>query len=304
MSTVPSVTKMHQLTGHNAAIYALSPYISDSIFLSGGGEGWIAMWDLKDPEIGKLVAQVETQIFALHYIPGRNLIVAGNMNGGVHFIYPHDLTLNANISRHQKGVFGVQYIDPCVFTIGGGGMLTKWALEPARTLESFQLSNQPLRSIAYQSNRNELAVGSSDGNIYLLDAATMQLKQTIKNAHDNSVFCLKYHPDAALLFSGGRDAHLKVWALDQLESAISQQPAHWFTINSLAFDPDGKWLATGSRDKTIKIWDTESFKLLKVLETVRDKGHVNSVNALYWAPFNNYLISASDDRSMIVWEIK
>ncbi|NUQ25376.1 MAG: hypothetical protein HUU34_15625 [Saprospiraceae bacterium] len=84
---------------------------------------------------------------------------------------------------------------------------------------------------------------------------------------------------------------------------ISSQPAHWYTINHIALHPSGRWLATGSRDKTVKIWDAQSFELIKVLETIRDRGHVNSVNKVWWRPDGKQLVSAGDDRSMIIWEV-
>ena len=120
---------------------------------------------------------------------------------------------------------------------------------------------------------------------------------------DNSVFAVEYSADGKFLWSGGRDAHLKVWDVEQMMVPIFSEPAHWFTINAIVFSPDGKYVATGSRDKTIKIWDVENLKLLKVIDATRNEGHVNSVNTLLWAKYNNWLISGSDDRSLIVWEI-
>jgi len=69
------------------------------------------------------------------------------------------------------------------------------------------------------------------------------------------------------------------------------------------FSPDGKLVATGSRDKTIKIWNAQNFGLLKVIDTQRNGGHINSVNTLLWSSFNNWLISGSDDRSIIIWDV-
>lgn len=81
-----------------------------------------------------------------------------------------------------------------------------------------------------------------------------------------------------------------------------KEAAHMFTINHLAFSPDGSLFATASRDKTIKIWDTYSLKLLKVLDTIRHGGHINSVNRLLWLP--EMLVSASDDQRAIIWEVE
>ena len=183
-------------------------------------------------------------------------------------------------------------------------MLTRWSAAESRSLESLQLSQQSLRCIAHAPGRRELAIGSSDNNIYLIDSDTLELKHKIEDAHDNSVFSLHYSPDEQHLLSGSRDAHLKAWRLSADPPKLANsQPAHWFTINSIAYHPSGKWFATGSRDKTIKIWDAANFKLVKVLETIRDGCHVNSVNRLLWHEYEDYLISASDDRSMIVWSV-
>jgi WD40 repeat protein len=146
-----------------------------------------------------------------------------------------------------------------------------------------------------------MAIGASDHSIYFLDVETLELKNRIEKAHDNSVFSLQYSPDEKHLISGGRDAMMNVWNLENDFAKISSQPAHFFTINSMAFHPDGHVFATGSRDKTIKIWDAENYQLIKVLELNRDGGHLNSVNCLLWHPHQNTLISCSDDRTIILW---
>lgn len=137
-----------------------------------------------------------------------------------------------------------------------------------------------------------------------MDINTLEIKEQVSNAHEHSVFSLKYDRNGKLLYSGGRDAHLNIWQLEKNVEKIASKPAHWFTINSIAISPDGSLLATGSRDKTLKIWDAKSFELLKVIEGGRDKGHKNSVNKLLWTEQNETLISSSDDRTIILWEIE
>lgn len=303
--TMVRVRKRAQLTGHNAAIFAIGPDVVPHQFLSAAGDGWIVRWDLKDPDTGRLIAKIDTQAFSLLYLEEANRVVVGNMNGGVHWVDLDNPEHTRNIAHHQKGVFGLHRVGDFVYSIGGGGMLTRWDLHTARSLESVRLANQPLRCIAYSADRRELAVGSSDNSIYLLDADTLQVRHRHQQAHDNSVFTIAYHPDGQHLLSGGRDAHLRIWHFDadhQLR-AVAAKPAHWFTINAIALDPQERWFATGSRDKTIKLWDAHTFELVKVLETARDGCHVNSVNRLFWSPFQNELISASDDRSMIIWTV-
>lgn len=294
--------KIAQLTGHNASVFALDADKESSHFISGAGDGWVVRWDLEHPEMGRLVAKVETQIFSLLNLPDQHKVVVGNMNGGIHWVDLSNPDATKNIAHHEKGVFSIVRIGEQVLTVGGGGKLTRWSIAEMRSLESLHLSNQSLRSIDFSSKRNEIAIGASDNHIYLLDALTLEIKEVIHSAHANSVFTVKFSPDSTYLLSGGRDAQLRAWDLTTFKQIFSQ-PAHWFTINDIAFHPEGKWFATASRDKTIKIWDATNFDLLKVIETIRDKGHINSVNRLLWSVHHNYLLSASDDRSIIAWKI-
>ncbi|MBL7780850.1 MAG: WD40 repeat domain-containing protein [Saprospiraceae bacterium] len=289
----------HTCSGHKAALYTLAPGRSKRHFLSAGGDGWVVEWNLDDPETGHLLASVETQVFSLLSIPERHLVLAGNMNGGLHWIRYDQPEQTRNILHHQKGIYDIHAIDSRVFTAGGDGLLSVWDVETGRSVESYHLSNQALRCIAYSPVREELAIGASDGSVYLLNSTTLGLKHILTNAHEHSVFSTAYTPDGKFLLSGGRDAMLRIWKTDDF-LPVSEQPAHWYTLNHIAFSPDGALFATASRDKTVKIWDTRSFSLLKVLDTIRDGGHINSVNRLLWQ--SDCLVSASDDRTVKIWE--
>ena len=298
------VKKKAQLTGHNASVFTLAQEDESSNILSAAGDGWLVRWNMEEPEMGKLIAKVETQIFSMCRLRNSDQIVLGNMNGGIHWVQPNDPEATKNIAHHQKGTYAFVEVGQHLFSGGGSGLLTRWDIKTNRSLESLQLSHAAIRCIDFAPERNELAVGCSDHNIYLLDASTLDVKHRIHKAHDNSVFSIRYSPDYTLLLSGGRDAHLKVWNLEQAPKLLSDQPAHWYTINDIVFHPNGHLFATASRDKTIRIWDAQDFRLLKTIETVREQGHVNSVNRLLWSTYNNWLISASDDRRIIVWEIE
>ena len=306
------VKKVGQLLGHKAAIYALDQGLKAHEFYSAGGEGWLIRWDLTALENGLLVARAESNIFSLKFLPITQQLLCGNMNGGLHFIDPLDKAKNKNIAHHRKGVFGIKKINENIITIGGSGVISKWRIPEMNVKESLHISSASLRCIAINKTNSIAAIGSSDQNIYFVDIQDFKLLHTIEKAHDNSVFSLSFNKDESLLISGGRDAHLRIWNLppltpnstqwDQVEP-IKSIPAHWFTINDITFHPEKDIFATASRDKTIKIWDANHFELLKVIDFEKFQGHVNSVNQLLWSKHNNHLISCSDDRRLIVWDI-
>ena len=312
------IKKIAQLTGHQAAVFAVGEGRTPQHIISGAGDGWLVEWDLAQPDVGQLLAKVERNIFTLQYIKTQNRVVVGDMDGGVRFVNLDNPEKTLNIKHHSKGCFDVQLFDNQLFTIGGEGNITRWSIEESRSLESLQLSAKSLRSLDISVEKREIVVGASDGNVYFLDLDTFDLKKTLKAAHTNSVFSARFSPDSKQLLTGGRDALLKLWTLETpqscrwLDGAFAPYfeeisvPAHLFTLNSIAFHPtQPAFFATASRDKTIKIWniDGENLVLRKVIDTIRHGCHIRSVNRLFWSPFNEYLISVSDDRSLIVWKI-
>ncbi|MBI1223711.1 MAG: WD40 repeat domain-containing protein [Bacteroidetes bacterium] len=297
------VSKVAQLTGHNASIFALIEGQDERRIFTAAGDGWVVEWDLDTPDLGKLVAKVDRQVFSLCFLRNEQKIVAGNMDGGVHWIDLNVPDSTKNIGHHQRGVFEILEANGSVFTAGGDGKLSRWSISEMQSTESYHLANQALRCIFFCEKRQELAVGGSDGAIYMLDVASLELRHKITAAHASSVFSIQYSPDGNSLLSGGRDAHLKVWDLENNFEEISSQPAHLFTINSISFSPDRQYFATASRDKTVKIWNASNYELIKVLEGGRDGGHFNSVNRVLWSKHQNMLVSCSDDRTCILWKV-
>jgi WD40 repeat protein len=296
-----NIQKIATSTGHRAAIYAVVPWLSGT-YLTAGGDGWIVEWAEDDPNNGKLLAATETQLFSICPLPAQNRIVAGNINGGVHWIDLSTPNNTKNILHHgNKGVYGLIHLKNWVLSIGGDGVLTKWDDLTSKPIESIALSNTALRAIDYSLIREEIVIGASNGNIYILDVHDFRIKNTLQEAHSNSVFTVKYSPDCQYIVTGGRDALLQVWEAKQNNSLISSQVAHLSTINHVEYSPSGMFFATASRDRSIKIWDARTYKLLKVINTIKFGCHINSVNRLLW--LDERLVSVSDDRTSILWKL-
>jgi WD40 repeat protein len=297
-----NVKQIAKLTGHKGSIYTIVQGNEPHKVLSGAGDGWVIEWDLTNFETAKVVAKVETNIFSMAYLPKENWLAVGNMFGGLHWVDLNQKKDLKNVAFHKKGIFDILQVEDHIYTVGGDGKLAKWHIETQQIVESIQLTNTSLRSIDYDNFGKRFVVGASDNSIYFLDNQ-LNIKHKIETAHENSIFTTKFSDNGTKLFSGSRDAHLKVWDLNENFENINSQPAHLFTINNIAFHPTKPIFATASRDKTMKIWDLNSYKLLKVIDVIKFGGHINSVNKLFWSSYNNWLISVSDDRTVIVWQV-
>lgn len=301
MEQRPTLKLETKLIGHKGSVYCLD-YSADGAYLySAGGDGWIVQWLTADHKDGKLLAEVDDQVFAMKQVPGTDCIVAGAFSGNLYYVDPSAQEKARNLVFHTRGIYDLLIHNGKLFTAGGDGRIGIWDVHTMEISESIRISDERIRGLSLSHDAQVLAVAASDNDIYLLHLSTGKIIDVIEAAHENSVFDVAFSHCGQFLYSGGRDAHLKKWDLGDRTSLRTDVSAHWYTINALAVHPSGRWLATGSRDKTIRIWDTNEFSLIQSLDATRNNGHINSVNHLIWSPDGSILYAASDDRSISVW---
>ncbi|NJM26621.1 MAG: WD40 repeat domain-containing protein, partial [Bacteroidia bacterium] len=202
----------------------------------------------------------------------------------------------------KAAIFDIQSHEDFIFLATGDGAVIKVDLHTNTVLQRVSHAVKSARCLAVNAGANELAVGYSDHYIRVFDLATLQLRHEWK-AHENSVFTIRYTPDGQTLLSGSRDARLKAWNAAAGYTQQAEVVAHMYAINHIEFSPAGKHFVTCSMDKSIKVWDVATLSLLKVIDKARHAGHGTSVNKLLWTSHHNQLVSASDDRSLSVWNL-
>ena len=292
--------KILEFPGHKDAIYALCSIAGSNIFFSAGGDGFIVSWDLDKPsDPGKVIAQVNSSVYSLVYLEHKQQLMAGTRNGDVYLFDLINNSLLAQINLKSE-IYSLLHLNETIYAGNASGEI--YVLnEKLEILVSEKISQKSCRVIIpFKSGM--LASGWSDHLIRILNISNLAVEETLEG-HANSVFSLAFDKTHLILFSGGRDAHMKMWDAKGTISEVMSIPAHWYTVNNLKLSPDKEFLASASRDKTVKIWDTTSLKLLKVLDAERHGGHTHSVNILHWLN-NHILISAGDDKKIEVWSLE
>ena len=295
------VQKLDTFGGHRDGVYALEAGPEPTAFFSAGADGQVVRWRLDQPDLGELMARVPASVYALAFDPATGLLWAGQNYEGLHLIDPATKTEIQSLKLTTAAIFDIKIYRQTAFVALGDGVVVVLDTNPLAIRKHLKASDQSARCIAVNPVEREFCVGYSDNNIRIFDLETYVLKRVIP-AHLNSVFAVHYTPDFRHLVTGGRDAHLKVWDVEHGYALQHDIVAHLFTINHITFSPDGRWLATASMDKAIKIWDADTFRLLKVVDRARHAGHGTSVNRLLWTSYEQQLLSASDDRTISVWQ--
>src|SRR5688572_30625010 len=212
MASPLEVTKTATLTGHHDCVYTLERSGRENMFFSAGGDGFVVCWDFNHPENGNLVANTNSSVYALKYLPDQDLLVIGQNFKALLVVAPETKKLVHTIEMPPVTIFDFAYSEKNQLLYAGAsdGSLVMLETVGFSVKKVVKKSEKSLRCLALNETKNELAAGYSDHTIRIFDAETLELKHEI-DAHANSVFTLGYTPNNKYLISGSRDAHLRVW---------------------------------------------------------------------------------------------
>lgn len=138
----------------------------------------------------------------------------------------------------------------------------------------------------YDAAHNTILATSQSNNVYVLDAATGKLKDSVNfNFVDNQegVNTIALHPDGHTLFVGLNNLML-VYDIDS-KKVINKFNNANYTIGNAQFSHDGKMLAVGSFTGVIHLFETKEYKKLLQIQTFSDKDPV-------WVTPDNYYIAS------------
>ncbi len=298
------VFKKATLTGHNGSVYALA--VAEDTLLSGGGDKIVASWNLINPGEGVLMAKVPEVIYSLYADGAKDRLLIGQAAGGIHVVSMHDQNEIRLLQYHSTPVFhiAVSKRHNVLFSLTGEGKLGVIDNETLSLNALLSVSEGKLRACALNEDESLLVVGGADGALTIFSLPGMiPVKHWQAHTAGFSVNAIAFSTDNKKLLTGSRDAHLNVFDVENDFTLIQSIPAHNYAIYSIVFSPDKMFFATGSRDKTIKIWDIENFNLLHRIDLEKNEGHKNSVNKLIWNDKTGQLISAGDDRNIMIWDL-
>jgi len=196
----------------------------------------------------------------------------------------------------------------------------------------------PLTSVDISPDGKWILVGSEDGTLTVLDAATYALKFELKNVAPAAIYDIEMSPkmDVIFLASGSRImlfdttgvniinwSHNKntIWSIDidkkggfMLSNEVNKtfqlinifegtieksMRAHDDIALVSAFSPDGKKIASGSSDKRILLWDLESGAVIDEFQ-----GHSENIYDLAFSPDGTRIAAGSRDKTVRIWNIQ
>ncbi|KIM79589.1 hypothetical protein PILCRDRAFT_73886 [Piloderma croceum F 1598] len=120
----------------------------------------------------------------------------------------------------------------------------------------------------------------------------------VLTGHRSPITAVAFHPQYSIIASSSEDATVKIWDWEsgELERTLK---GHTKAVQDVDFDHKGHLLVTCSSDLFIKIWDSENeWKNVKTFP-----GHEHSVSSVRFMPGDQFIVSASRDRTIRVFDV-
>ncbi|KAI3877050.1 hypothetical protein MKX03_004187 [Papaver bracteatum] len=285
----------------------------------------ITIWDM---ESGDHLLHIPTCASPSHgFICLRNqFLVAsqihkhGSFGGGAIFIWPLNKPQAPVRSYPIEAVGPLSCTEDGLYLAGGApsGNAYVWEVLSGRMLKSWRAHHKSVNCIAFTADGSLLISGSDNGSICIWsvislldveDCGNMPSSFHSWSEHTSSITGLISISRSSnyVLISSSMDCTCKVW--DIVSGRLLQTHDFSQAITAISLDPEGQLLFSGSVDgrifvNRVDIGLEENSNSISDDQLIVLNGHNGSITALSFSMSGLWLISASEDCTACLWDVR
>ena len=246
----------------------------DKIVIVGNRNGELEIFDIASSALIDTVKAHEGPVWTLHVHPDGRSIATGSADKSAKFF---------NFEVSQEEIPGTRRTTP------------RFKLAHTRTLKV----SDDILSLRFSPDSRLIALSLLDNTvkIFFLDSLKIFLNLY---GHKLPVLSMDISYDSKLIVTCSADKNVRIWGLDfgDCHKALF---AHQDSIMQVVFVPhnqdgNGHHFFSASKDRVIKYWDGDKFEQIQKLE-----GHHGEIWALAVSRTGEFLVSASHDKSLRIW---
>ncbi|EON97799.1 putative wd domain-containing protein [Phaeoacremonium minimum UCRPA7] len=288
---------------------------SDDKMLASAANGSLKIWNVK--------TQTCIRTFECGYalccafLPGDKVVVVGTKTGELELFDVASAALLDSVSAHEGAIWSLQvHPDGRSVVTGSADKTAKFwdfkivqepVLGTTRTTPKLKLVqarilkvSDDILSLRFSPDARLLAVALLDNTVKVFFTDSLKLYLNLYG-HKLPVLSMDISYDSKLIVTSSADKNVRIWGLDfgDCHKALF---AHQDSILQVAFVPhntdgNGHHFFSSSKDRSIKYWDADKFEQIQRID-----GHHGEIWALAVGHSGTFLVSASHDKSIRVWE--
>ncbi|RMZ78081.1 hypothetical protein DV737_g4008, partial [Chaetothyriales sp. CBS 132003] len=302
------------MPGHRSDIRCLA-ISSDDRMVATASHGSLKIWNartqscLRTLECGYALCAT--------FLPGDKIVVIGTRDGTLDVFDIASSQPLDTISAHERPVWAIDVFPDGKGVVTGSADKTakfwdfkvvqeevlgttrktsKLTLVHTRTLK---LADDVL-ALRFSPDHRLLAVSTLDSTVKVFFVDTLKLYLTLYG-HKLPVLSISISYDSKLIVTSSADKNIRLWGLD-FGDCHKSFFAHTDSILAVSFVPNnndgnGHHFFSASKDGLIKYFDGDKFEHIQTLA-----GHKGEIWAMAVAHSGQFIVSASHDKSIRIWE--
>lgn len=306
-----SFNRVATLAGHANSIWAAAYSPDGKLLATGSSDTTVILWKPDQTnQIGTPFAYMTRDVWALDASSDHKQLAAGDDAGNIRvWNYDGHVLTEAFKIKQDQAVLAVAFSHNNKWLASAGLDQTIHVWDTATGKELWQIPNahaDQIWGLAFNPNDTWLASASYDTTAKIWDTAThqqvgMTLVHKDPDKKDDRVFAVTFNDDGTQLLVAGYAPTIFMWDVSKPASFQSLAPLakHSAAVNSLSFNPVfPRLMASTSDDKSLLIWNVFTHQ-----PTAPVLGLNESMEAVNFSPNGNWLASATDNKTVLLWQL-
>ena len=301
------------MPGHRTDVRSLA-LSSDDRMLASASNGSLKIWNMRTQSCIRTLDC--GYALCATFLPGDKIVIVGNRNGELETFDIASSTLIDTVKAHEGPVWTLHvHPDGRSLATGSADKSTKFfnfevvqeeIPGTKRSTPRFKLAHtrtlkvaDDILSLRFSPDSRLLALSLLDNTVKVFFVDSLKLFLNLYG-HKLPVLNMDISYDSKLIVTCSADKNVRLWGLD-FGDCHKAFFAHQDSIMQVAFVPhnqdgNGHHFFSASKDNIIKYWDGEKFEQIQKLD-----GHHGEIWALAVSRTGEFLVSASHDKSIRVW---
>lgn len=273
--------------------FAVSP--DQELIAAASFDGVIIVWT-KNGEFIKSIP-VGNAVYGLSFSPDGKIIASASKDGAIRLWTKDGFLIRTFEEKHKEYASSVAFAPDgkALVSISKDGTIKLWNTN-GNLIKNIPIGN-PIYGLRFSPDGQLFATIGDDGILRLWSISGVLIAS--KKVSEDPASDISFSSDGKTVAIGSDDRTVKIWRRNNSWKDITlwkTLQGHEAPVYSVDFSKEGVIASGGSSDNKLKIWDENGF----LVETFDCHSYVNYVR---FTSDGNRVICATDDQSLIVWDV-